>query len=365
MKIQSQLELATTSEAPVLGIDYTLSKGDVAQITGDLKHLMMGLGWSKEDCDLDASAIFLDENGRYLDYVTAKKKHSAFNHACTHSGDNAFEGQGDRETIHVKLDEVAANVQYIYFSVTCNGKDVWATHKLGGTTGGYCRLVHIAKKAQNTRAKTHNLEDRKELCRINVAKLARDVCALLFAVVYRDVSKAGGWAIKMLGDKLLHENVLIPGEFLPLARCATYFIDAFNRVQDKVGMMTLDWEKMREISHKKIHLRVSILQARDLKPQDVVFRCHCIVWLKDRSSYRCQRQQTSHCTDRDNISWNEGISLGANFTDTVRIMVLDAVMVGVVDIPLFLPDDSQLTLWEQLNNGDVLDSWYPVCGSGM
>ena len=373
--MQTQLRIHP-SQTPALGIDYALHKGDVALVTGELEHLMMGLGWSKEDCDLDAHCILLDKEGLYMDHVTAKTKHSlGIEHkteasdAALHSGDNAFEGQGDRETIHVKMKNVPSKCAYIYFTVNCVNKDVWSESTLGGTAGAYCRLVHITKKA-GTRGKTHNLENRKELCRVNIAKMPRDACALLFAAVHRSETTVGGWDIVMLADHIPHVNMLIPGEFLPLARCSAYFMGdnpVAGAQSGRQGMMGNTWNSIRDMANKKSTLTLEIIEARNLRPQDEVFKCQCMMWLKDHAYERSQRQATMHTDNRTTPSWHQSFTYETSFVDCLRIMVLDVALAGIVDISLFLPPDnkSDATLWERLQSGEYYNAWLPILGHSM
>ena len=369
-KMQDQLEIPSEllKDRKKLVLDYDVKKGDVACIPVDMKHIMMGLGWSRETTDLDASAIMLNSKGEYLDYVSSKKKHESADHSCHHSGDNIFDGQGDRETIHLKLDLVSAETHFIYFSVTHIPKDnIWVTHGRLGGTSGYCRLIHISKKKMVSKSTTHNLDDRKELCRTNISKINKESAALLFAVVYRDTSKPGGWSIAKMEDSIYHTVWSIPGELLSLARCSSYFLYNTQPPQDENSLLSQEWNSVRELLTKRVHLKVTIVEATDITPQDEVFGCHCQVWLRDKSRPRSQRQRSTTSNNRKAPTWKQSFSFGVTISDCLRVMILHGYLVGIVDLPLVCPHSP--TLWERLHqnaqSGTEIDDWHSIKGTGF
>eukprot|EP01062_Namystynia_karyoxenos_P059693 TRINITY_DN51113_c0_g1_i1.p1 TRINITY_DN51113_c0_g1~~TRINITY_DN51113_c0_g1_i1.p1 ORF type:complete len:635 (+),score=233.90 TRINITY_DN51113_c0_g1_i1:87-1907(+) len=376
-KMQDQLFIPPElmQQRKQLVIDYDVKKGEVAQIPLDLSHLMMGLGWTREDSDLDASAVMLDKDGWYRDHVSAKKKHLSQDRAISHSGDNAFEGQGDKETIHVKLDSVHPDVHYIMFAVThvARENDVWNNGRLGATQGAYCRLAHITKKKNLGKGHTHNLDDRKELCRTNVSKLPRDASALIFAAVYRDPSRPGGWSIKKIGEMLnqsIRESAL-PGELLPTMRCICYYLrDRFK--EDDGTWIPGGWGDFRAATQKRFMLQVTACEARGLAPQDAEFRCHLQIWVMDRE--RQQRRRTRTSSDRRNPSWNESFDFKVTAADAIRVLCFEWGSVGLIDIPLAAPDpmfegvsiyDTLIANADQKCEADALDRWFPLVGHGI
>jgi len=369
-KMQDQLSIPPEllRNRKKLVIEYDTKKGDVAQIPLDLQHIMMGLGWSREESDLDASAIMLDEHGCFRDYVSAKRKHMSNDEACTHSGDNAFDGQGDKENIHLKLDLVSPDTHFILFAVThvAREHDVWNSGRLGATQGAYCRLAHITKKKNFGKGHTHNLDDRKELCRTNIMKLPRDASALIFAAVFRDPSRPGGWSIKKIGETLttVLPGTALPGELLPTMRCLTYFLK--DKFKDPEGAWVKGgWNDFRQLSMKKFMLQVTVIEARGITPQDADFQCHVQVWIMDRE--RHQRKKTGRSSDRVNPQWNEAFDFRVTVLDSIRIMLFEWGSVGVVDVPLAanLPDNPDDTLNERIQGGETVDRWFPLTGHNV
>eukprot|EP00659_Diplonema_papillatum_P009458 gene9458-14682_t len=363
-RMQSLLDIAPSDKkgGNELSTMYATAKGEVAHVA-DLRHLMLGLGWEKPDVDLDASAVMLDKNGLYIDAVAAKTKHGSFDFSMKHSGDNAFDGSGDKETIHLHLDSVHQDVHFVYFAVTQNCKDnLWSSSRLGGSAGAYCRLVHIAKKNKDGKGRTLNADDRKELCRVNISKLSKDASALLFAVAYRSGHRNGAWAVVKCSDYVTETGLFIPGELLPLARCHSYFFGGWVAATGRIGVISETWGAFKELLHKRQHLRVTIVEARELMPQDEVFTCQCQLWLRDREAARAQRKKTASTSNRDHPQWDEVFSFAVTALDCIRVMVTHWCSVGVIDIPLFLPEAYKLTLWEELVSSST-DGWYPLQGS--
>eukprot|EP01065_Artemidia_motanka_P048095 TRINITY_DN7682_c0_g3_i2.p1 TRINITY_DN7682_c0_g3~~TRINITY_DN7682_c0_g3_i2.p1 ORF type:complete len:626 (+),score=135.90 TRINITY_DN7682_c0_g3_i2:83-1879(+) len=362
-KMQDQLRIPPELQQrrKKLVIDYDVKKGDVAIVPLDLSHIMMGLGWTKEDSDLDASCIMLDKDGWYRDHVSAKKKHRSNDDACQHSGDNAFDGQGDKENIHVKLDSVHPDVHFIMFTVShvAREHDVWNSGRLGATQGAYCRLTHITKKKMG-KGHTHNLDDRKEICRVPIMKLPRDASALVFACVYRDLSRPGGWWVKKISETL--SQVLrgsnLPGELLPTLRCLSYYL------KDRNDTWTRSPE-FRAFVQRRCMMQLTIVEAKGLSPQDAEFKCHCQAWIMDRE--RNQRQKTSGASDRQNPTWGESLDFKVGALDAVRVMCFEWGSVGVVDIPLgaALPDHGNQCYFDLMQEPGGVDQWFPLQGHNI
>eukprot|EP00756_Hemistasia_phaeocysticola_P052358 Hpha_TRINITY_DN27584_c0_g1::TRINITY_DN27584_c0_g1_i1::g.86307::m.86307 len=370
-KMQDQLSIPPEllRNRKKLVIEYDTKKGDVAQIPLDLQHIMMGLGWSREESDLDASAIMLDKEGCFRDYVSAKRKHTSNDESCTHSGDNAFDGQGDKENIHLKLDSVSPDTHFIMFAVThvAREHDVWNSGRLGATQGAYCRLAHITKKKNFGKGHTHNLDDRKELCRTNIMKLPRDASALIFAAVYRDASRPGGWSIKKIGETLAQilPGTSLPGELLPTMRCLTYYLKDKFKEPDGTWVRA-GWNDFRMLSLRRFMLQVTVVEARSIAPQDAEFQCHVQVWIMDRE--RHQRKKTGISPERANPRWDESFDFRVTVLDSIRAMAFEWGGVGVVDVPIAapLPDDPNAgTLYDRLQQGQTVDMWFPLVGHNV
>eukprot|EP00759_Apiculatamorpha_spiralis_P007196 PhF_6_TR14245/c1_g1_i1/m.22860 len=173
---------------PIVGVDprkapplpkLKMQKGDDFEIPGNLTSVKVGLGWDTK-CDLDASAIMLDEYCNSVDLVYYQSKRSVCG-GVIHSGDNLTgEGAGDDEVISVELDRVSKKVFAIIFTVNVFTSGKSFEH----VKGEYCRLVD---------AKTN-----QELFRFDTLDSGNSN-GVLFCVVYRDVTKEGWWKAEALG----------------------------------------------------------------------------------------------------------------------------------------------------------------------
>lgn len=107
----------------------SLSKGgniSLSKTDPTLKNVMIGLSWDARptdgaDFDLDASAFMLGENGKVRsdnDFIFYNQLKSSCG-SVEHTGDNRTgDGDGDDETLILKLDWIPSNVQRISFTVT-------------------------------------------------------------------------------------------------------------------------------------------------------------------------------------------------------------------------------------------------------
>ena len=69
------------------------------------------------ECDLDVSAVLIDQQGRDLEAVFFGRLESE-EHGIMHSGDNLTgEGDGDDEQLVVNLDKIGDQVQQVFFVV--------------------------------------------------------------------------------------------------------------------------------------------------------------------------------------------------------------------------------------------------------
>lgn len=150
-----------------------------------LSLVSMGLGWDVAkgffggggSIDLDASALMLDANKNLLDQVWFRSP--GLRSRCgnvIHSGDNRTgAGDGDDETITVKLAALSPDVQYLVFTVNSftgqNFKDV---------KNANCNLYD---------------ETRKKIATFNLSEKGSHT-GLIMACIYR---KDGGWKVNALG----------------------------------------------------------------------------------------------------------------------------------------------------------------------
>ncbi|MCV5473117.1 TerD family protein, partial [Escherichia coli] len=88
-----------------------------------MKNVLVGLGWDArstdgQDFDLDASAFLLAANGKVRgdsDFIFYNNLTSS-DGSVTHTGDNRTgEGDGDDESLKIKLDAVPSDVDKIIF----------------------------------------------------------------------------------------------------------------------------------------------------------------------------------------------------------------------------------------------------------
>lgn len=148
----------------VKGQKLTLSKAGSA-----LTKIFLGLGWDitpgAGQVDLDASCATFDANKRLLETVYFGDK-SNRGKSIVHSGDNLTgEGAGDDEQIHVDLTKVAAEVQYIVFTVTS-----YRGQKFEVVDNAFVRIVD---GVTNTEFCKYNLSDKRPYTGMIMAKLYR------------------------------------------------------------------------------------------------------------------------------------------------------------------------------------------------
>lgn len=153
-----------------------------------LRNVILGLGWDVNetpgvDFDLDVSAFLLTG-----DRVISDKNFVFYNQQFTedrsveHGGDNRTgEGEGDDETISVKLDEVSNSVDSIAVVVTIHDHDV---HNLnfGQVNNSFIRLV--------------NAETNEEVARFDLQETFTTETGVLFGKLYRDGT---GWGFTAIG----------------------------------------------------------------------------------------------------------------------------------------------------------------------
>ena len=135
-----------------------------------------GFGGSSGDIDLDASCLMFDENNNLVDNVWFRKLKSS-DGSVRHSGDNLTgEGDGDDETIRVKLSEVPSNVKTLVFTINS-----YRGQTFNEVKDCFCRLFDTATQ--------------QEYCRFNLAEKGSHTGKIM-ARVYRH---NGEWKIAAEG----------------------------------------------------------------------------------------------------------------------------------------------------------------------
>jgi Uncharacterized proteins involved in stress response, homologs of TerZ and putative cAMP-binding protein CABP1 len=171
----------------------SLSKGgnvSLSKTDPGMKNVLIGLGWDVratdgQDYDLDASVFLLAENGKVrndLDFIFYNNLRSA-DGSVEHTGDNRTgEGDGDDESIKIKLDKIPADVAKLVFVVTIH--DAAARRQsFGQVEGAFIRLV--------------NDDTQIEVARYDLTEDASTETAMLFGELYRH---NGEWKFRAVGQ---------------------------------------------------------------------------------------------------------------------------------------------------------------------
>ena len=167
------------------GGNVSLSKSDPS-----MKNVLVGLGWDVrttdgQDFDLDASAFLLSETGKVRsdsDFIFYNNLKSA-DGSVAHTGDNRTgEGDGDDESLIIKLDMIPANVAKIVFVVTIHDAQM-RRQSFGQVSGAFIRLV--------------NNDSQLEVARYDLTEDASSETAMLFGELYRH---NGEWKFRAVGQ---------------------------------------------------------------------------------------------------------------------------------------------------------------------
>ena len=171
----------------------SLSKGgnvSLSKTDPDMKNVLIGLGWDVrttdgQDYDLDASVFLLAENGKVrndLDFIFYNNLRSA-DGSVEHTGDNRTgKGDGDDESIKIKLDKIPADVAKLVFVVTIHDATV-RRQNFGQVEGAFIRLV--------------NDDTQIEVTRYDLTEDASTETAMLFGELYRH---NGEWKFRAVGQ---------------------------------------------------------------------------------------------------------------------------------------------------------------------
>lgn len=155
-----------------------------------MKNVLIGLGWDVratdgQDFDLDASAFLLSASGKVrsdADFIFYNNLKSV-DGSVTHTGDNRTgEGDGDDETLKIKLDLIPADVDKIVFVVTIHDAQV-RRQSFGQVSGAFIRLV--------------NDDNQTEVARYDLTEDASTETAMLFGELYRHNTE---WKFRAVGQ---------------------------------------------------------------------------------------------------------------------------------------------------------------------
>ena len=167
------------------GGNISLSKTDPT-----LKNIIIGLGWDArptdgQDFDLDASAFLLKEDGKVrsdTDFIFYNQLRSACG-SIEHTGDNLTgDGDGDDESLILKLDMIPYVVQRIVFTVTIHDADK-RKQNFGQVSNAAIRVV--------------NQDTGIEVIRYDLSEDASTETAMVFGEVYRHNNE---WKFKAVGQ---------------------------------------------------------------------------------------------------------------------------------------------------------------------
>lgn len=171
----------------------TLSKGgnvSLAKADPTMKNVLIGLGWDNrstdgQDFDLDASAFLLKADGKVRsdsDFIFYNNLKSAEG-SVAHTGDNRTgEGDGDDESLIIKLDSIPADVDKIVFVVTIHDAQT-RRQSFGQVANAFIRLVNNDSKA--------------EVARYDLSEDASTETAMLFGELYRNNNE---WKFRAVGQ---------------------------------------------------------------------------------------------------------------------------------------------------------------------
>lgn len=126
------------------GQNVSLSKTDPS-----LKNVLVGLGWDArstdgQDFDLDASVFMATENGK----VPSDRHFIFYNQLVSpcggveHTGDNLTgDGDGDDESVIVRLDKVESNIKSLFITVTIHDAEA-RRQNFGQVSNAFVRIVN-------------------------------------------------------------------------------------------------------------------------------------------------------------------------------------------------------------------------------
>jgi tellurium resistance protein TerD len=167
------------------GGNVNLSKTDP-----NLRHVQLGLGWDARstdgtEFDLDASVFMVTENGRVRsdsDFIFYGQLRSPCG-SIEHTGDNRTgAGDGDDETLKIKLDQIPAAISRLVVAVTIHEAQA-RKQNFGMVRGAFIRLI--------------NIETNVEIIRFDLSEDCSTETAMIFGEIYR---YGGEWKFKAVGQ---------------------------------------------------------------------------------------------------------------------------------------------------------------------
>lgn len=155
-----------------------------------MTNVLIGLGWDArstdgQDFDLDASAFLLTANGKVrndADFIFYNNLKSS-DGSVMHTGDNRTgEGEGDDESLKIKLPLIPADVDKIVFVVTIHDAQA-RRQSFGQVANAFIRLV--------------NDDNGVEIARYDLSEDASTETAMLFGELYRHNAE---WKFRAVGQ---------------------------------------------------------------------------------------------------------------------------------------------------------------------
>lgn len=167
------------------GQNISLSKTDPS-----LKNVLVGLGWDArstdgQDFDLDASVFMATENGK----VPSDRHFIFYNQLVSpcggveHTGDNLTgDGDGDDESVIVRLDKVESNIKSLFITVTIHDAEA-RRQNFGQVSNAFVRIV--------------NNDTSDEIIRFDLSEDYSTETAMVFGEIYRH---NGEWKFRAIGQ---------------------------------------------------------------------------------------------------------------------------------------------------------------------
>ena len=167
------------------GQNVSLSKTDPS-----LKNVLVGLGWDArstdgQDFDLDASVFMAAENAK----VPSDSYFIFYNQLVSpcggveHTGDNLTgDGDGDDESVIVRLDKVESNIKSLFITVTIHDAEA-RRQNFGQVNNAFVRIV--------------NNDTGDEIVRFDLSEDYSTETAMVFGEIYRH---NGEWKFRAIGQ---------------------------------------------------------------------------------------------------------------------------------------------------------------------
>lgn len=167
------------------GQNVSLSKTDPS-----LKNVLVGLGWDArstdgQNFDLDASVFMATENGK----VPSDRHFIFYNQLVSpcggieHIGDNLTGGgDGDDESVIVRLDKVESNIKSLFITVAIHDAEA-RRQNFGQVSNAFVRIV--------------NNDTSDEIVRFDLSEDYSTETAMVFGEIYRH---NGEWKFRAIGQ---------------------------------------------------------------------------------------------------------------------------------------------------------------------